>query len=88
MGFVQKYDIKIGERNTLRGKIEAHIDDVFQTLEVQTLLSAGGVFESNVKYLLHALSFLNNVDVISSRDMERYVEKIKDLQKEHIYLQL
>lgn len=88
VAFVEKYDIKVRDRNSLRQQIESHIEDVFQTLNAQIVLADYATWEDNMRYIGDVLSFLIHVDVMSKRDADKYYEKIKDLQKERIYLQM
>lgn len=88
MGFVEKYDIKVGERNTLRQSIESHIEDVFQTLNAQIVLADCFTWDNNFRYAHDCIAFMVHVGVMSERDSKKYYEKLKDLQKERIYLRM
>lgn len=88
MGFVQKYDIKVRDCGAVRQQIESHIEDVFQTLNAQIILADYSTWSDNIRYIGNVLSFLVYVEIMSKRDADKYYDKIKDLQKERIYLMM
>lgn len=88
VAFVEKYDIKVRERNSLRQQIESHIEDVFQTLNSQLVLADFYTWDNNFRYAHDCVAFMVHVGIMSKRDSEKYYEKLKDLQKERIYLRM
>lgn len=84
--YVQKYDVKIRERNEVRLKIEEHLEELFSALELQCYLSDFETFHSNMVYARNVLSFLVAVQIVSQRDAERLFKKLIEIEKERIYL--
>lgn len=85
MGYVQKYDVKVRDRNEVRLKIEEHLEELFTALEIQCYLSDFQTFHSNITYAENVISFLVNIGVMSKKDADKYAKKIIEIQKERIY---
>lgn len=86
MGYVQKYDVKVRDKNQVRLAIENHIEEIFTALEIQCYLSDFQTFHSNIQYTENVLSFLVNVGIMTKRDADKYAKKIIEIQKERIYV--
>lgn len=85
MGYVEKYDVKVRDRNQVRLAIEEHLEELFVALELQCYLSDFQTFHTNIVYAGNVISFLVNIGIMSKKDAEKYAKKIIEIQKERIY---